>query len=144
MVTKRRRLVKKELVKAAGGKCIRCGYSKCIDALQFHHRNPSEKDGELSNWKKSLAKGLEEIKKCDLLCANCHAEVHMEWRQEATQCTHCKRTYPDITTVTPLVLTIEGPDEPEPFCFLCKDCDKEYREGKFEPGIYHPDYPGVV
>lgn len=26
-----------------GGKCERCGYDKCINALEFHHRNPHEK-----------------------------------------------------------------------------------------------------
>jgi len=83
-VTKRRQVVKRELVKAAGGKCIRCEYDRCIDALVFHHRNPAEKDGGLSNWKKSLRQGLEEIKKCDLLCANCHAEIHAEWRENSS------------------------------------------------------------
>lgn len=60
-----------------GGKCIKCGYDKYHGALQFHHRNPKEKT---ANWNKirlwSWPKVLEELDKCDLLCANCHAEEH--------------------------------------------------------------------
>ena|SRR6187551_1173148 len=77
-VTKRRRKVKRLLIEAAGGKCQVCGYDKCDAALQFHHRNPEEKSFAISAKQFiALEKGLEEIKKCDLLCANCHAET--EW-----------------------------------------------------------------
>jgi len=61
-----------------GGKCICCGYDKCVDALEFHHRDPSQKDfapsakGHTVSWDRLRA----EIAKCDLLCANCHREVH--------------------------------------------------------------------
>jgi len=76
-VTRRRRVMKKVLVKEFGGKCIRCGYTQCIAALQFHHRNPKEKEFRLSqNSTKSLTRMREEAKKCDLLCANCHMEEH--------------------------------------------------------------------
>lgn len=63
-----------------GGKCVRCGYDKCSGALVFHHRDPSEKGFYISG--KSLCKLYDAVKKeldkCDLLCANCHAEVHAE------------------------------------------------------------------
>ena len=73
-----RRAMKKEAVKRLGGKCCRCGYDKCIDALQFHHKDPSQKEfglaanGKTHNWKEYWA----EAQKCELLCANCHAEEH--------------------------------------------------------------------
>lgn len=67
-----------------GGKCSRCGYDKCIGALHFHHRDPAKKD---PTWKSLRFKALEkieaEIAKCDLLCANCHAEEH--WGKEETE-----------------------------------------------------------
>jgi hypothetical protein len=49
--------------------------------LQFHHRNPSEKDISISNvvsrgW--SLTRLDKEIEKCDILCANCHLKFHSE------------------------------------------------------------------
>lgn len=73
-VRKTRRRVRKKLVEVAGSECIRCGYSKSIRALSFHHRDPKEKLFSVSEHGKSLKKCLEEIKKCDLICANCHME----------------------------------------------------------------------
>ena len=73
-----RRAMKKEMVKQKGGKCERCGYDKCIDALHFHHKNEKEKKFGLSysgvthSWKEYQ----KEASKCILLCANCHAEEH--------------------------------------------------------------------
>ena len=73
-----RRAMKKQAVKMRGGKCERCGYDKCIGALQFHHRNPNEKkfglgmNGITHSWDEYLL----EVEKCDLLCANCHAQEH--------------------------------------------------------------------
>lgn len=75
-VTKRRRKVKRLLIEAGGGCCQLCGYDKCDAALQFHHRDPAEKDFAISQKQFiALEKGLIEIQKCILLCANCHAEV---------------------------------------------------------------------
>jgi hypothetical protein len=77
---KARKERKLHLVKMLGGKCNRCGYNKCITALDFHHRDPSQKrfqigsHGMLRNWE-DLVK---EAEKCELLCKNCHAEEHTE------------------------------------------------------------------
>lgn len=77
-VTKCRQNLKARLVKEFGGKCIKCGYNKSIKALEFHHRDPNTKIFGISTNKttKSFAKLLEEAKKCDLICANCHRELH--------------------------------------------------------------------
>ena len=69
--------LKERAVYALGGECQCCGYSKCISALEFHHSNPKEKDFSISkitnrNW----ADVKEELKKCILVCANCHREIH--------------------------------------------------------------------
>jgi hypothetical protein len=76
-VSARRRTLKRILVEEAGGACLLCGYSKCIRALNFHHRNPEEKTFGLSGrgFTRSLEALREEAKKCDLLCSNCHWEV---------------------------------------------------------------------
>lgn len=70
---------KKQLIELSGGKCKICGYSKCLRALTFHHRNPEDKCFELNtneikskNWESIL----DELKKCDLLCVRCHCEIH--------------------------------------------------------------------
>jgi predicted transcriptional regulator len=71
------RNVKKLAVDYKGGSCITCGYSKSLSALEFHHRDPNEKDlppSKLNNHKFEDIKV--ELDKCDLLCANCHREEH--------------------------------------------------------------------
>lgn len=71
-----RRDVKRKLVALRGGKCEICGYDKCLRALQFHHKNPAEKKFAISQSNtRNFASMVSEIEKCDLLCANCHAEV---------------------------------------------------------------------
>lgn len=76
-VSKRRRTVKRKLVEEAGGQCAVCGYSRCQQALQFHHLDPAVKEFHLGHQgqSRSLARSREEARKCVLLCANCHAEV---------------------------------------------------------------------
>jgi hypothetical protein len=74
-----RHKLKQLCVDYLGGKCKQCGYNKCLAALDFHHRDPNEKDFEIGRAK-GRAKSFEEMKseldKCDLLCRNCHAEAH--------------------------------------------------------------------
>jgi predicted RNA-binding Zn-ribbon protein involved in translation (DUF1610 family) len=60
-----------------GGKCQKCGWSGNQAAFQFHHKNPKEKDfiiGNVAN--KSWDSIKKEIRKCILLCANCHMIEH--------------------------------------------------------------------
>jgi 5-methylcytosine-specific restriction endonuclease McrA len=69
--------LKTELVQIAGGKCSMCGYDKYLGALDFHHQDPSKKEFGISEGiiRYSKEKLIQEIKKCILLCKNCHAEV---------------------------------------------------------------------
>ncbi|GAX39860.1 hypothetical protein NIES4075_08200 [Tolypothrix sp. NIES-4075] len=77
----RMRRFKEKCVAHKGGKCSRCGYNRCIDALEFHHINPLEKDLPLSAGKVySFEKAKAELDKCILVCANCHREIHAEMR----------------------------------------------------------------
>lgn len=77
-VKEHRRKIKEELVTYKGGKCEKCGYDKCIAALDFHHINPEEKDFSISNSNiyKNIEALKQEVDKCILLCANCHREIH--------------------------------------------------------------------
>jgi hypothetical protein len=75
----RSKIRKLALVNRLGGKCHICGYSKNLASLCFHHKDPSTKffsldARSLSNRKRSAIE--QEADKCDLLCANCHAEHH--------------------------------------------------------------------
>jgi hypothetical protein len=76
-VSKRRKRVKEMAVEHKGGRCEICGYSKCLAALELHHRDPSQKSFSLGDrgYTRSWEKIFLEIQKCVLLCANCHREV---------------------------------------------------------------------
>lgn len=64
-----------------GGKCSYCGYDKCLDALQFHHLDPTEKEFHLGQGRgKKLETIKAELDKCVLLCSNCHIEEHAKLR----------------------------------------------------------------
>jgi hypothetical protein len=74
-----RRRRKEELVKLLGGQCVKCGYHKSPGALSFHHKNPKKKCFDISNNGNMMQDwGLvkHEALKCELLCLNCHAELH--------------------------------------------------------------------
>lgn len=73
---------KEKAIQYKGGKCIKCGYNKYIGALEFHHRNPEEKDDDFTKLRKRKWETHKaELDKCDLLCSNCHKEVHNDIEQ---------------------------------------------------------------
>ena len=69
---------KQQAVDYLGSKCSQCGYSKCLQALDFHHIDPKTKEANPSyivmRWAWHRVK--RELDKCIVLCRNCHAEVH--------------------------------------------------------------------
>lgn len=71
-----------ELIKIKGGECKFCGYKFTGDnecCFDFHHIDPKTKKFALNQAqlnKKSIELILEELEKCDLLCALCHRVVH--------------------------------------------------------------------
>ena len=77
-VQRRRVKIKKLAVEYKGGSCEICGYNKYIGALEFHHKDPTQKDFSISRKGHTIAwsKVKKEIDKCQLLCANCHRELH--------------------------------------------------------------------
>lgn len=79
-VQRRRRKVRELAVEYKGGKCQKCGYRRCIEALEFHHIEVSKKDFGISakGYTRSWKRVKEEIDKCVMLCANCHREIHVE------------------------------------------------------------------
>lgn len=73
----KRKALKKLLVDYKGGSCCQCGYNKCIASLEFHHRDPTKKDFIIGKAKSiKLEKVIEEVDKCNLMCGNCHTELH--------------------------------------------------------------------
>jgi predicted transcriptional regulator len=76
---RKRRYSRKEwIIKRLGGHCTKCGYKRCVEALDIHHvdemKNPSLQKAAAS--KLSIEFWEKEIEHCTLLCANCHRELH--------------------------------------------------------------------
>lgn len=69
---------KRRLVEWMGGKCCKCGYDKPFYTVyHFHHTDASTKSFTVSKYmSRSIDSLKEECKKCQLLCGNCHAEIH--------------------------------------------------------------------
>ena len=63
--------------------CGVCGYHKMFEVLEFHHINSKEKKFNISYLfdlvcnEKNQKIMTEELKKCRVLCANCHRELHV-------------------------------------------------------------------
>jgi hypothetical protein len=76
-VNKWRKDSKVKLKESFGGKCEICGYARCLQALDFHHVFPEDKEFGISDSGSTWAyeKMVQEAKKCVLLCGNCHTEV---------------------------------------------------------------------
>jgi hypothetical protein len=71
-----RQRTKQKLVDYKGGKCKVCGYNRYIGSLVFHHLNPLEKDFSITAKTISFEKLKAEVDKCELVCSNCHGEIH--------------------------------------------------------------------
>lgn len=63
--------------------CIKCNYTGIFGSLDFHHKNPAEKDFNIGDSSSSISterfieKIVPELEKCDLLCPNCHRQEHL-------------------------------------------------------------------
>lgn len=78
-VKKWRKETKKRIVASMGGKCQCCGYDRCVESLDFHHIDPSEKElafGKIRASPKKWESICNELRKCILVCSNCHREIH--------------------------------------------------------------------
>jgi len=62
--------------------CASCGYKKSSDALHFDHLNIHNKTKDISRMSPYSFEALKnEMRKCRVLCANCHAE-HTQVQRE--------------------------------------------------------------
>lgn len=60
--------------------CVDCGVSYPARVMHYHHVDPSTKAHGISHLARNAGRRriLDEIAKCVLLCANCHALRHNE------------------------------------------------------------------
>lgn len=74
-VIKRRRRLKELAVEQKGGRCQLCGYNKCLSALELHHLSDKKFGIGMKGYTRAWKKVEAELKKCVLVCANCHREI---------------------------------------------------------------------
>lgn len=77
---KRRRLLLRKFVDdlKKESKCVRCGENHPA-CLEFHHKTGFKKlanVGDIGNLGWGIKKLKEELKKCEVLCSNCHKKEH--------------------------------------------------------------------
>lgn len=71
------RINRQKILDHFGNKCSHCGYEKYLCSLQVHHLDRKGKDPSyrsVRSWSWNRIKN--EIKKCVMLCANCHIALH--------------------------------------------------------------------
>ena len=114
-VTLFRQKRKDNLIRMCGGKCVLCGYDKCNAALEFHHIDPSLKSYQLSSGNcHKIEDDIAEVKKCLLVCANCHREIHNGFYDEKKLF-----EYQYIDSIIEQELLTSNKTE-ERFCSCCK------------------------
>lgn len=98
LVKKWRRRTKARIIEAMGGKCQCCGYNKCHNSLDLHHINPEEKElafGGIRASPKRWELIVKELRKCILVCRNCHGEIHAGIRMLPDEYTSFNEEYAD-------------------------------------------------
>lgn len=113
---------KKLAIQLFGGGCQKCGYNISFRSLTFHHIDPSEKLFNISvchtaSWQRYV----DELKKCCLLCQNCHNELHDGlWNIQAIKRVEIPSSIYDLVIPT-------GRDSFEPkITRYCRWCEKDF------------------
>jgi len=107
-----RKATKKRIVKAMGSKCVCCGYNKCNRALKLHHLDPEKKEfgfGRIMANPKSWAKIVIELRKCILVCGNCHEEINEGITPVPKKCSRFDETFVTYKKIMP-----------QTYCPVCK------------------------
>jgi hypothetical protein len=78
-VKKWRQTTKQRIVESMGGECVICGYNEHFNVFDLHHIDPTQKEFTLGSIRAaaiSWDRIVRELRKCVLLCANCHRLLH--------------------------------------------------------------------
>ena len=81
---RRRHSLKRMLVEEAGGKCILCGYDRCVRALEFHHLDPGTKEFELAQ--RGCTRSLAALRAEATSASSSAPTATRRWRQESRWC----------------------------------------------------------
>lgn len=140
----------KEIVLGVFGsiECKECGYNKCFGVIDFHHREPKEKYILISHLfrLKPTPERIKEIKKCDMLCKNCHYEHHYFGSKidRAMEVTRLRMTN-KMEALKSWISELCWPKEPERFVEVLgesgmSDPDKSAYEHRYKFRIYTKTY----
>ena len=58
--------------------CVKCGYNEHHAALEYHHIRGNKLRAIAASMTSSWDKLINEINKCEVICANCHNVYHYE------------------------------------------------------------------
>lgn len=118
-----RRSCKTRVVTAMGGACVCCGYRTCDAALALHHLDHKEKEFSFHGIRANpigWSKIVKELRKCVLVCHNCHAEVHAGVRSVPTDAARFDEAFSDYKAVEKWANTHP--------CPCCKGPTPEHKE----------------
>ena len=116
---------KDRMVKAMGSKCQCCGYNTCNNSLAFHHIDPKRKDLTFADTRANPQKWnliVEELRKCILVCHNCHAEIHVGIRTIPEIYFIFDESFADYKIETEYNFCICGKEKPQTFKFCSHKC----------------------
>ena len=116
-----RKRTKNLAIKSMGGKCALCGYNNCNEALAFHHLDPKEKDFSISKQILSWSKIVKELRKCILVCHNCHSEIHFNNLKIPTDVARFDESYVPKTIIRETICVVCE----KTFDGIGKTCSKE-------------------
>ena len=112
-----RKATKERMVAAMGGKCQCCGYDHCTDSMDFHHIDPAQKElsfGKVTANPRAWPVLVNELRKCILVCRNCHGEIHAGVRTLPENYVRFDERYVDYRTHPNLCNPCPTCGEPKP------------------------------
>ena len=121
-----RKRTKQRIVDAMGAKCSECGYSSCVDALELHHLEPSNKKfsfGGIRARPRSWKTIVEELKKCIMVCANCHREIEAGVRVAKNTRTTFNVLFEEYTPLN----KFSHQEKEYKYKIVCKSCNKTFK-----------------
>lgn len=115
--------LKERMIYVMGDCCSCCGYNKSKTALEFHHLDPNEKSFTLSkNANRNWTSVCQELKKCIMVCANCHREIHEGLIDNST----LKSSFSEVRAqeIETAIETIK-----QKTIYICEDCGTVVSKG---------------
>ena len=72
----RRQKYRSSVIKLISGGCQICSYNRCFRNIVFHHLRDKQFQLDERHFQYAFKTILNEIRKCMIVCHNCHGEIH--------------------------------------------------------------------